>query len=171
MWKGKLSWEYNAKVERAVRAYQRQENLPVDGIARPALISATGDKIVVILSKFVLNLYLDGKFAKQYPIAVGMSAYPTPTGSFVVTEKIENPTWTPPNSPWAAGLEPVPPGATNPLGTRWIGTSAPLVGIHGTPQDWSIGSAASHGCVRMHIPDVEELFTDVAVGMPVEIKS
>ena len=170
MWKGKLSWEYNAKVERAVREYQRQENLPVDGIARPALISATGDKIVVIISKFVLNLYLDGKFAKQYPIAVGMSAYPTPTGSFVVTEKIENPTWTPPNSPWAAGLEPVPPGATNPLGTRWIGTSAPLVGIHGTPQDWSIGSAASHGCVRMHIPDVEELFTDVAApGEPRQV--
>ncbi len=170
MWKGKLSWEYNAKVERAVREYQRQENMPVDGIARPALISATGDKIVVIISKFVLNLYRDGKFAKQYPIAVGMSAYPTPTGSFVVTEKIENPTWTPPNSPWAAGLEPVPPGATNPLGTRWIGTSAYLVGIHGTPQGWSIGSAASHGCIRMHMPDVEELFTDVAVGMPVEIK-
>jgi lipoprotein-anchoring transpeptidase ErfK/SrfK len=171
MWKGKLSWEYNAKVERAVRAYQRKEGLPEDGIARPALISATGGKIVVIQSKFVLNLYLEGKFFKQYPIAVGMPAYPTPTGSFVVTEKIENPTWTPPNSPWAAGLEPIPPGASNPLGTRWIGTSAYLVGIHGTPQGWSIGTAASHGCVRMHISDVEELFTHVAVGMPVEIKS
>ncbi len=170
MWKGKLSWEYNAKVEKAVRAYQRKEGLPEDGIARPALISATGGKIVVLQSKFVLNLYLDGKFFKQYPIAVGQPAYPTPTGSFVVTEMIENPTWTPPNSPWAAGLEPVPPGASNPLGTRWIGTSAPLVGIHGTPSDWSIGSAASHGCVRMHISDVEELFTHVAVGMPVEIK-
>ena len=88
----------------------------------------------MIKSKFVLNLWLDGKLAKQYPIAHGMSAYPTPSGSFVVTEMLENPTWTPPNSPWAAGLEPVPPGSSNPLGTRWIGTSAPLIGIHGTPQ-------------------------------------
>jgi lipoprotein-anchoring transpeptidase ErfK/SrfK len=99
-----------------------------------------------------------------------MPAYPTPTGDFVVTERIENPTWTPPNSPWAAGLEPVPPGANNPLGTRWIGTSASLVGIHGTPSDSSIGTAASHGCIRMHISDVEDLFERVTVGMPVEIK-
>ncbi len=169
-WKGKPSWTYNARVIAAVKAFQRKSQLPTDGIARPELLARTAGKIVVIEHLFKLNLYLDGKLFKQYPIAVGQSAYPTPTGNFVITEKIENPTWTPPNSPWAAGLEPVPPGADNPLGTRWIGTSAPLVGIHGTPSDWSIGSAASHGCVRMHISDVEDLFPHVTVGMPVEIK-
>ena len=170
VWNGKFSWHYNAKVVAAVKAFQKKSHMPEDGIARPALLAQTAGKIVVIESKFVLNLYIDGKLVKQYPVAVGQSAYPTPTGDFVVTEKIENPTWTPPNSPWAAGLEPVPPGTNNPLGTRWIGTSAPLVGIHGTPSDWSIGTAASHGCVRMHISDVEDLFKRVTVGMPIEIK-
>ena len=170
VWKGKPSRIYNARVVAAVMAFQKKSKMPEDGIARPALLAQTAGKIVVLQSKFVLNLYIDGKLAKQYPIAVGQSAYPTPTGEFVITEKIENPTWTPPNSPWAAGLEPVPPGSSNPLGTRWIGTSAPLVGIHGTPSDWSIGTAASHGCVRMHISDVEDLFERVTVGMSVEIK-
>lgn len=170
VWKGKPSWTYDQRVEDAVRAFQRQAGLPEDGIARPALLRSTGGRIVVIKSKFVLNLWLDGKLAKQYPIAHGMSSYPTPSGAFVVTEMLENPTWTPPNSPWAAGLEPVPPGGGNPLGTRWIGTSAPLIGIHGTPQSWSIGSQASHGCIRMLIPDVEDLYEKVEVGMVVEIK-
>ena len=73
---------------------------------------------------------------------------------FVITEKVENPTWTPPNSPWAAGLEPIAPGPYNPLGTRWIGTTAPLVGIHGTPSDWSIGYLpfSSSGILEHHCP-------------------
>lgn len=170
IWKGKPSWQYDKRVETAVRAYQRKAGLPEDGIARPALLNRTAGRIVVVKSKFVLNLWLDGKLAKQYPIAHGMPAYPTPTGSYVVTEMLENPTWTPPNSPWAAGLEPVPPGESNPLGTRWIGTSAPLIGIHGTPQSWSIGTQASHGCVRMLISDVEDLYERVDVGMVVEFK-
>ncbi len=170
VWTGKPSWVYDEKVEAAVRAYQKRAGLPQDGIARPALLTRTAGRVVVIKSKFVLNLWLDGKLAKQYRVAIGQPQYPTPTGSYVITDMIENPTWIPPNSPWAAGLEPVPPGASNPLGTRWIGTSAPLIGIHGTPQGWSIGSMASHGCIRMHIPEVEELFEKVTVGMPIEIK-
>jgi len=169
-WKGKFSWHYNAKVVAAVKAFEKKSGLPEDGIARPALLARTAGKIVVIEHLFKLNLYLDGKLFKQYPVAVGQSLYPTPTGEFVITEKIENPTWTPPNSPWAAGLEAIPPGVNNPLGTRWIGTSAPLVGIHGTNEDWTIGTAASHGCIRMHISDVEALYPHVTVGMPVEIK-
>ena len=170
VWKGKPSWRYDQRVEAAVRAYQRKAGLPEDGIARPALLNRTIGRIIVVKSRFVLNLWLDGKLAKQYPIAHGMPAYPTPTGSYVITEMLENPTWTPPNSPWAAGLEPVPPGESNPLGTRWIGTSAPLIGIHGTPQSWSIGSQASHGCVRMLISDVEDLYERVDVGMVVEFR-
>jgi len=170
-YQGKPSWKYDAKVERAVRAYQAAADLPVDGVARPALLQRTAGRIVIDQSDYSLTLFLDGKKVKTYPIAVGTASHPTPNGTYAVTEMIRNPTWFPPNSPWAAGLEPVPPGASNPLGTRWIGTSAPLIGIHGTPQSWSIRSRASHGCVRMYIGDVEDLFEQVLVGMPVEIKS
>ena len=169
-WTGQPSWVYDDKVEAAVRVFQKKLGLPQDGVARPALLARTSGRIVIIKSKFVLNLYLDGKFVKQYKVAVGMSEYPTPSGSFVVTDLLKDPTWTPPNSPWAAGLEVAPPGSSNPLGTRWIGTTAPLIGIHGTPQDWTIGTSASHGCIRMHIPEVEELFEQVTAGMPVEIR-
>jgi hypothetical protein len=79
-------------------------------------------------------------------------AYPTPSGSCTSSTSSENPWWTPPASPWASALKPVPPGPGNPLGTRWMGLDAPGVGIHGTPDDASIGYSASHGCIRMHIP-------------------
>src|ERR671937_248869 len=79
------------------------------------------------------------------------------------------PWWSPPNSSWAKGSKPIPPGPGNPLGTRWMGLSASGVGIHGTPDDASIGYSASHGCIRMHIPDAEWLFHHVQIGTPVVI--
>jgi lipoprotein-anchoring transpeptidase ErfK/SrfK len=85
--------------------------------------------------------------------------------------KWKNPWWYPPNSPWAAGEKPIPPGPGNPLGTRWMGISSPGVGIHGTPDAASIGYSASHGCIRMRIPDAEWLFDHVEVGTPVFIVS
>ena len=76
-----------------------------------------------------------------------------------------NPTWYPPTQDaWAKGLKPVPPGPNNPLGTRWMGLSAPGVGIHGTDEPASIGYSASHGCIRMQVPDAEWLFERVRVG-------
>ena len=82
---------------------------------------------------------------------------------------VKSPVARPPNSEWAKGLKPVPPGPGNPLGTRWMGISAPGVGMHGTPDAASIGYSASHGCIRMHIPDAEWLFNHVTVGTPVFI--
>jgi lipoprotein-anchoring transpeptidase ErfK/SrfK len=84
-------------------------------------------------------------------------------------DKQYNPWWRPPSSPWAQGLKAIPPGAGNPLGTRWMGLSASGVGIHGTPDAASIGYSASHGCIRMHISDAEWLFGHVDVGTPVYI--
>jgi L,D-transpeptidase ErfK/SrfK len=81
----------------------------------------------------------------------------------------KNPWWYPPASPWAQGLKPVPPGPGNPLGTRWMGLTAPGVGIHGTPDSGSIGYSVSHGCIRMLIPDAEWLFDHVVIGTPVFI--
>ena len=88
---------------------------------------------------------------------------------FQIVVKWRNPTWFPPNSPWAAGAQPIPPGPGNPLGTRWMGLSAPGVGIHGTYQDGSIGYSVSHGCIRMHIPDAEWLFEHIEIGTTVYI--
>ena len=102
-------------------------------------------------------------------VAVGQSQYPTPIGRFEIIEKQLNPWWYPPNSAWAAGEKPVPPGPGNPLGTRWMGISAPGVGLHGTPDAASVGYSASHGCIRMRIPDAEWLFVHVRVGSPVWI--
>jgi lipoprotein-anchoring transpeptidase ErfK/SrfK len=167
----KLSRVYDKRVENAVIRYQKKNHLVPDGIARPALLTATQGKIVIDKSKFRLRAYRDGKLVATFPVAIGQPRFPSPTGSFVVTEKLKNPTWIPPNSPWAKGLEPIPPGSGNPLGTRWIGTSAPAVGIHGTPQAYTIGTAASHGCIRMRIPDVERLFNYVEVGETVVFRA
>ena len=103
------------------------------------------------------------------PIAKGQPRYPTPTGSLRVTDKQVDPAWTPPDSPWAAELDTIPAGPGNPLGTRWIGTSRSAIGIHGTFAEGSIGTAASHGCIRMRIADVEQLFRHVRIGTPIRI--
>jgi lipoprotein-anchoring transpeptidase ErfK/SrfK len=145
--------------------------MPQTGIANPAVIEATKGHIVVIKHLFKVFVFRDGKRVFSAPIAIGMPGHDTPTGSFNVISKIENPSWVPPNSPWAAGLEPVPPGLSNPLGTRWIGTSAPAIGFHMTPMDYSVGHAASHGCMRMHQADVEKMFELVDVGETVEIQA
>ena len=106
---------------------------------------------------------------KKFGVATGMASYPTPLGSFTVVDKQRDPWWYPPDSDWAAGAQPVPPGPGNPLGTRWMGLSEPLIGIHGTPDAASIGYSASHGCVRMLVPEAEWLFERVEEGTPVFI--
>jgi lipoprotein-anchoring transpeptidase ErfK/SrfK len=83
-----------------------------------------------------------------------------------------NPVWTAPNSPWAgelAGQSVAGGAANNPLKARWMGLAGG-VGIHGTGQPWSIGTRASHGCIRMTVPDVVDLFSQVPMGSPVYIK-
>ena len=83
--------------------------------------------------------------------------------------KWKNPWWYPPAAPWAKGEKPVPPGPGNPLGTRWMGISAPGVGIHGTNNESSIGYSVSHGCIRMHVRDAEWLFNNIDIGTTVYI--
>ena len=169
-YKGPFTRFYNARTEAAVRAFQGTHDLPVTGIATPELLQLSAERIVVHLSRFRVDLIRDGKSVFHAPIAIGMPGHATPTGTYEVIAKIKNPTWVPPNSPWAAGLEPIPPGVSNPLGSRWIGTSAPNIGFHATPTDYSVGHAASHGCMRMHRADVERLYDLVRVGTPVDIE-
>ncbi|MEQ8835043.1 MAG: L,D-transpeptidase family protein [Miltoncostaeaceae bacterium] len=126
--------------------------------------------IVIDRGSFRLTLWRHNGRNETFPIAVGTSSHPTPSGNYSVIQKQVNPTWFPPSSPWAAGLGPVPPGPANPLGTRWIGTSAPAIGMHGTPSPSSIGTRASHGCIRMYMNDVERLYGQVEIGTPVYIR-
>jgi hypothetical protein len=116
-----------------------------------------------------LFLYRGMRFARSFHVATGQSAYPTPLGRFTVAVKWKNPWWYPPASPWAKDAKPIPPGPGNPLGTRWMGLTAPGVGIHGTPDATSIGYSVSHGCIRMRISEAEWLFNHVAIGTTVFI--
>mgnify|MGYP001556619143 CR=1 FL=1 len=112
------------------------------------------------------------KVVKTYPVAVGMPGHPTPTGLFHITDKQVNPVWSVPNSPWAgelAGTTVDGGSAANPLKARWMGITDG-VGIHGTGEDASVGTRASHGCIRMHVPDVIALYPRVPVGTPVLLK-
>ena len=116
-----------------------------------------------------LFLYRYDRLRRQFRVATGQSTYPTPLGRFNIQVMWRNPWWYPPNSRWARGQKPIPPGPNNPLGTRWMGLSTPGVGIHGTPNPASIGYSVSHGCIRMYISDAEWLFNSVSVGTPVFI--
>jgi lipoprotein-anchoring transpeptidase ErfK/SrfK len=117
-----------------------------------------------------LYLYNGTHLVRVFPVATGQAAWPTPLGHFEIVVKQRNPWWFPPTQDsWAAGAKPVPPGPGNPLGTRWMGLSAPGVGIHGTSEPWSIGHSESHGCIRMQIPSAEWLFNRVRIGTPVFI--
>jgi lipoprotein-anchoring transpeptidase ErfK/SrfK len=120
---------------------------------------------------FKLTLYKNLKKAKTYGIAVGQVGLDTPAGLYSIQNKAINPAWHVPNSDWAGDLAgKVIPGddPSNPIKARWMGIYDG-VGVHGTSDDASIGSRASHGCIRMHVPDVEELYDEVPVGAPIYI--
>jgi lipoprotein-anchoring transpeptidase ErfK/SrfK len=127
--------------------------------------------VIVNRGGFTLTLYKNLKPAKTYPIAVGQVGLETPAGLYSVQNKAVNPAWHVPNSAWAGDLagKVIPSGDPgNPIKARWLGIFAGA-GIHGTDAVGSIGTAASHGCIRMRIPDVEELYDQVPVGAPVYI--
>jgi lipoprotein-anchoring transpeptidase ErfK/SrfK len=127
--------------------------------------------ITIHQATFTLRLLKNSSVVRTYKIAVGQPEYPTPRGLFAIQSKQVNPVWSVPNSPWAgelAGTTVAGGSAANPLKARWLGIAGG-VGIHGTGESSSIGTRASHGCIRMHVPDVIELFRDVPIGTPVQI--
>ena len=119
-------------------------------------------RIVISIPDRSLAVIEAGRIRKVYPTAVGATSTPTPSGSYRIIQRGSNPTW------YTKGRV-VPPGNSNPLGTRWIGLSVKGYGIHGTNNPSSIGHNASHGCIRMRNHDVEELFELVAIGDAVEL--
>lgn len=114
-------------------------------------------RIVISIPDRQLALVENGEVVKVYPIAVGAAETPSPTGEFKIINRLTKPTYYTPGKV-------IKPGAENPLGTRWMGLSLRGFGIHGTNDPKSIGLSASHGCIRMHKKDVEELFELVRVG-------
>jgi lipoprotein-anchoring transpeptidase ErfK/SrfK len=128
-----------------------------------------GPVIVIHRGSNRLFLFRGARYWRVFPVATGQSVYPTPLGRFQIVVKWRDPWWYPPNDPWAAGEKPTPPGPGNPLGPRWMGLSAPGVGIHGTNNESSIGYSVSHGCIRMHVADALWLFDHVEIGTTVYI--
>jgi lipoprotein-anchoring transpeptidase ErfK/SrfK len=155
-------------VDRRVRAPVR--------IVRPKVTQADlADKYPTLLvadrANFQLRFYKNLKLAKSYTVAVGQVGFDTPAGLYHIQNKAVDPAWSVPNSDWAGSLAgTVVPGGVpeNPLKARWMGIFDGA-GIHGTDQTYSLGSAASHGCIRMAIPDVIELYDQVPVGAPIYI--
>ena len=139
-------------------------------VTEKELASQYPSYITVDRAGFALRLFKDLKLAKEYTIAVGAQGFDTSAGLYDIQSKQVNPTWYVPDEAWAGDLAgtTVPPGPDNPLQARWMGFNGGA-GIHGTSDIGSLGSAASHGCIRMAVPDVIELYDQVDVGTPVYI--
>ncbi|GBC86314.1 putative L,D-transpeptidase YnhG [bacterium HR12] len=164
-----------AAVERIRRALEERSSavsIPLRTVEPEVTAADLGKTIVVDLSENVLWLYDGLKIVKEYPVATAAPGYVTPVGTWRVIDKKENPTWyNPALDSWGADLPPViAPGPNNPLGTRALYLNAPGIRIHGTADAASIGTYASHGCIRMYISDSEELYPLVPIGTRVIIK-
>ena len=170
-----MRWSTRTQVLLALRNHETGAVRLPARVLRPRVTNRkVGLAVVIRRGSNRLVLYRPGgpkgmRVKKVFGVATGQAAYPTPLGSYEIVTKQRFPTWYPPDSDWAKGAKPIPPGPGNPLGTRWMGLSAPAVGIHGTPDAASIGYSASHGCIRMLVPQAEWLFDRVKEGTPVYI--
>lgn len=164
------------KLESAVQSpHRRRVTVPVNKVdpevTQEELAARYPTYITVNRSTYELTLWKDLEPAKTYTVAVGQPAYPTPTGLYTIGSKQVDPVWSVPNSAWAgelAGTTVQGGTAENPLKARWMGITDGA-GIHGTDITSSLGTAASHGCVRMAVPDVIELYDQVPIGTPIYI--
>jgi lipoprotein-anchoring transpeptidase ErfK/SrfK len=155
-------------VDRTVRSPTRriQPKVTRDELADRYPLVLVADR-----ASFRLRLYKRLRLAKEYIVAVGAIGFDTPAGLYHIQNKAVDPAWSVPEEEWAGDLAgTVVPGGVpeNPLKERWLGIYDGA-GIHGTDQTYSLGSAASHGCIRMAIPDVIELYDQVPVGAPIYI--
>jgi len=141
-------------------------------VTLPGLRRSNPVVLTIDRSGYRLRLFRRLRYARSYGIAVGAAGTETPTGLYRIQSKQVNPAWHAPNRPWAGSYagKTVPGGAPdNPLKARWLGIAGG-VGIHGTAEPWSIGSAASHGCIRMRVSDVIDLYHRVPLGSQVLIR-
>lgn len=165
----------------AVRAALDAE-LAAGGAEQPAVIATViarypryteaniGKTLLVVLSKRYVYYYSGTKFVTKYRCAIGMPGHSTPTGKFKVIRKSARPSWYNPGSAWARTMPRyIGPGYYNPLGLRALYINSPGIRIHGTSKWWSMGRAASHGCVRLTNANIVRLYPRIPVGTPVWI--
>ena len=168
--------ELRGQVEKAVqtpgsRTLAAQVDEVEPDVTREEVASQYPSYLIVDRSNFTLSLYENLKLAKTYTVAIGAAGFDTPVGEYSIQNMAVDPAWNVPDSDWAGDLAgTVVPGGSpeNPLKARWMGIFDGA-GIHGTDDVASLGSAASHGCVRMAVPDVIELYDQVDVGTPIYI--
>jgi lipoprotein-anchoring transpeptidase ErfK/SrfK len=167
----KLTTELRGAIEsprdRTVKApvQKVKPDVTTDELAQKYPVYLTIDR-----AAFQLRLWENLKLAKTYTIAVGQQGLETPAGTYTIDDKQVNPSWHVPDSAWAGDLagQVIPPGPEDPIKARRMGFFNGA-GIHGTDEVTSLGTAASHGCVRMAIPDVIELYPQVPLGTPIYI--
>lgn len=143
-------------------------NLDATGGATPSTATKREARLVLDLSDRQVSVYRNQQLVSSYPVAIGQAGWETPSGSFQVLEMQRDPKWQHPITG-----EVVPVGPDNPLGKRWIGflnEGRAHIGFHGTNQEALIGQAVSHGCVRMRNRDVVALYSQIALGTPVEVR-
>jgi lipoprotein-anchoring transpeptidase ErfK/SrfK len=166
-----------SEINSAARSPGRDQAIPAvvhttkPDVNKKDLAQAYPRYIYIDRSSYTLRFYHHLKLEKTYTIAVGQQGLETPAGLYHAQDKQVDPSWHVPNSAWAGSLagQVIPPGPADPLKARWIGIFDGA-GIHGTDELSSLGSAASHGCVRMAIPDVIDLYDRVEVGDPIYIQ-
>jgi lipoprotein-anchoring transpeptidase ErfK/SrfK len=156
---------------RALRGNAGKVRLVTRSVNPKVTADKLGKTIEINLSTNRLTFYDGLEVRKVYPVATGQPSFPTPQGTWEVVYKRVNPTWTnPAPDGWGADMpKSIPPGPGNPLGTRAMSLNASGILIHGTYASGSIGTYASHGCIRMHLADVEALYPQVPEGTPVLI--
>lgn len=152
-------------------APQRTVTIPIRRLEPRVTERDFGAVIVVDISERRVRLFAGERLVRSYPCAVGSASFPTPRGRFEIVAKRYMPTWVnPAPNGWGADMpRMIPPGPANPLGTRALNLSAHGIRLHGTNNIASIGTAASHGCMRMLRADIEDLYERVEVGTPVFI--
>ena len=137
--------------------------------AKPGGTNAeTASKLVVDLSERRVYVYRGKQVQKSYVVAIGQAGWETPVGNFRVGQLQQNPVWHHPITKVA-----VAPGPKNPLGARWIGfwsNNRYQIGFHGTNQEHLLGTAVSHGCLRMRNEDIVALYDRIAIGTPVQVQ-
>jgi lipoprotein-anchoring transpeptidase ErfK/SrfK len=169
--------QMTAAINHAARSPGRDETIPAvvettkPEINKKDLAQAYPRYVYIDRGSYTLRFYSHLRLKRSYPIAVGQQGLETPAGLYHALDKQVNPSWHVPNSAWAGDLagQVIPPGPADPLKARWIGIFDGA-GIHGTDDVGSLGSAASHGCVRMSIPDVIDLYDRVEVGDPIYVQ-
>jgi len=157
----------------ALATSSRVVTLPVAVLKPKVVESSFGQAIVVALVQCKIRLFQGAKLVKTYDCAPGQPEWPTPTGDFKIAYKVADAPWINPHDAWSASMpDIIPGGPDNPMGDRKIAINFPGVFFHGIPpgEFGSIGTHASHGCMRMFPAAVHDLYARVKVGTPVFIR-